>query len=483
MPHCAPRRKVPLTRRVATWQVADAVGWDSFAVGRAFKTICTGLDLGPIPQVALCSLIARAVSNLRTPSGEALPAEVRLQLTADADVLCDFAHSRGLMTGRSPRALAAAALALAASTHRLGDCTSLDALATAFQVGRETVHTRSVELRGQLLALGQASLPWASDLGPRTLHAHLPLLVRLAASVGSSRSGRGGQDWGVEGAAGEAAAGTVVEANAPLCGAPAEGDRVQPGNTPPGQGPRKKRRHSGAAGPVDDPPAFKHSARVKAERSAALVKAAACLAAERLAASRREHSPPLDAPPALPPQPPAREELCGGLEKSGPDGAPHRSLPTSAAQAERRQSARVCKFAATVDAFKRLLAAGVPQAVLLDGGAAAGEALLADRSAAAVNEGACAEDDLTPEELVHLLRGEEEVALIQRLQTEYEAAAAAAAAAEAEAGLELYEDWVGNIMGAGVVPPYPSAAAAAEEAAVTMTAEAAAGHTAAPHSL
>ena len=48
MPHCAPRRKVPLTRRAATWQVADAVGWDSFAVGRAFKTICTGLDLGQV---------------------------------------------------------------------------------------------------------------------------------------------------------------------------------------------------------------------------------------------------------------------------------------------------------------------------------------------------------------------------------------------------------------------------------------------------
>ena len=93
-----------------------------------------------------------------------------------------FATACGLTTGRHPRALAVAALCVAAEAA--GTKLSLRDAAAALCASADTASLRLSELRGALVSFAQAVLPWGADVTLATLPAHLAFtLATLAATA------------------------------------------------------------------------------------------------------------------------------------------------------------------------------------------------------------------------------------------------------------------------------------------------------------
>jgi hypothetical protein len=144
-----------------------------------------------------CPQLRRGVSVLPAlqPSGGAVGAPLRPTPTAaTALALVRFATARGLATGRQPRALAAAALHIAAEGAAIRGLT-LPEVALAMHASADTAMMRSAELRTALISFATC-LPWAADVTARTLHMHLPFLLTAVAATRHEEGAGGGGGCG-----------------------------------------------------------------------------------------------------------------------------------------------------------------------------------------------------------------------------------------------------------------------------------------------
>ena len=92
-----------------------------------------------------------------------------------------FATTRGLATGRHPRAVAAAALFVAAEAS--GASVTLQDAATALCASADTASLRLAEIRDALVSFAQAVLPWGADVTLGTLSSHLAFTLSTLAAT------------------------------------------------------------------------------------------------------------------------------------------------------------------------------------------------------------------------------------------------------------------------------------------------------------
>jgi len=184
-------------------EVASAVSCDAFAVGRSALRIAEHLGT-PLPPTDTPALVrasgSRSSAHARAPlTRRASPSQLRRAVTqlpqfrgggapgreqpVETQALCvlRFAAACGLATGRHPRALAAAALSLAAEAAgvKLLLCDAAAALCAA----ADTAALRLAEIRGALVSFAQAVLPWGADVTLATLPAHLAFTLSTLAAT------------------------------------------------------------------------------------------------------------------------------------------------------------------------------------------------------------------------------------------------------------------------------------------------------------
>ncbi|KNC51470.1 uncharacterized protein AMSG_07666 [Thecamonas trahens ATCC 50062] len=94
-----------------------------------------------------------------------------------AKSLIAVADDYGLVTGRAPAPIAAAALSLAARACKLDATIDVTYFADLYGCGRNTISHRVDELRKVLLRVAK-SLPWGDDITVYSLDAHLTFLLR-----------------------------------------------------------------------------------------------------------------------------------------------------------------------------------------------------------------------------------------------------------------------------------------------------------------
>lgn len=123
--------------------------------------------------------LRRAVTSLPELGGGAGGREP--PLVTQALSLLRFATARGLATGRHPRALAAAALCVAAEAA--GAKLALRDAATALCASADTTALRLAELRDALVSFAQAVLPWGADVTLGTLQSHLAFTLSALAAT------------------------------------------------------------------------------------------------------------------------------------------------------------------------------------------------------------------------------------------------------------------------------------------------------------
>ena len=200
-------------------------------------------------------------------------------LVRDARRLLDFAHTRGVATGKVPEALVAASLGVAAAAR--GSKLSAATTAAAARCGERAATRATATMRAELLAYAADAFEWARDVDEKTLDEYLPAIVRCVDAAFATReaeaererrrrmsSTRGGGEDGGGGDARreEPTRGTGGEREGGAPGAPDRPPDRRPGSSslppPPARG-------SGAASLALEamPPAFRAHEATRAKRA------------------------------------------------------------------------------------------------------------------------------------------------------------------------------------------------------------------------